>query len=181
MTASKNWYAVYTRPHWEKKISSLLSKKEIENYCPVNRVIRQWKDRKKMIFEPLFTSYVFVHLAENDMWRVRATEGVLNLVHWLNKPAIIREEEIEAIKNFLSDYESVRLEKTRVNPNDHVRIIDGPLMSMQGNVLEVSKKSVRVLLPSLGYQMVAELDIDNVEKIVGLTSDASNLKFQRVS
>ncbi|MBL0356561.1 MAG: hypothetical protein IPP72_06535 [Chitinophagaceae bacterium] len=32
---TRNWYAVYTRPYKEKKVASILSRKGIENYCPV--------------------------------------------------------------------------------------------------------------------------------------------------
>ena len=55
MSTEKKWYAVYTRPKWEKKVAELLSRKRIENYCPLNKSIKQWSDRKKTIFEPLFT------------------------------------------------------------------------------------------------------------------------------
>ena len=34
----KNWYAVYTKSRCEKKVSASLTKKKIENYCPLNRV-----------------------------------------------------------------------------------------------------------------------------------------------
>jgi transcription antitermination factor NusG len=54
------WYAVYTRPRWEKKVAALLLHKGIESYCPLNKVRRRWSDRTKTIEEPLFKSYVFV-------------------------------------------------------------------------------------------------------------------------
>jgi hypothetical protein len=50
------WYAVYTRPRWEKKVAEILTDKKIENYCPLNKVVRQWSDRKKIVHEPLFTT-----------------------------------------------------------------------------------------------------------------------------
>jgi transcription antitermination factor NusG len=58
------WYAIYTRPRWEKKVNGLLEAKGIESYCPLNRVRRKWSDRIKTIEEPLFKSYVFVKIAE---------------------------------------------------------------------------------------------------------------------
>ena len=68
---SLQWYAVYTKPRWEKKVADLLTKKQIENYCPLNRVLRQWSDRKKVILEPLFTSYVFVRISESNQLAIR--------------------------------------------------------------------------------------------------------------
>ncbi|MCW3094268.1 MAG: NusG antitermination factor, partial [Ferruginibacter sp.] len=46
MSNSKNWYALYTRPGTEKKVANLLSRKNIENYCPLKR---QGNARKKVV------------------------------------------------------------------------------------------------------------------------------------
>src|SRR5665213_2110975 len=104
---SKKWYAVYTKPRCEKKVADLLVKKNIENYCPLNRVQKQWSDRKKIILEPLFTSYVFVNINSSERLSVQQTYGVLNFVFWLNKPAVIRNEEIDIIKRFLNEHTNV--------------------------------------------------------------------------
>ncbi|MEI9958604.1 MAG: transcription termination/antitermination NusG family protein [Ferruginibacter sp.] len=58
------WHAVYTKPRWEKKVAALLEARGIEYYCPLNKVVKQWSDRKKVVLEPLFKSYVFVHVEE---------------------------------------------------------------------------------------------------------------------
>ena len=165
MIKDKMWYAVYTKPRWEKKVASLLTRKQIENYCPLNKVQRQWSDRKKVVLEPLFQSYVFVNISAKQHSIVRETSGVLNFVYWLQKPAVIRDEEIDVIKRFLNEYHHVQLEKATVNLNDKVRIIGGPLMMMEGNVLEVKNKTVKVLLPSIGYTLVAEIEKINLEKV----------------
>lgn len=162
----KNWYVVYTKPRWEKKVADILARKKIEHYCPLHFVQRQWSDRKKLVAEPLFKSYVFVKAAEQDLLPVRATDGVMNFVYWLGKPAVVREEEINAIREFLADYRNVRLEKTEVSPNDTVRVIGGPLVTQKGQVVSVkNNKTVKVILPSLGYMMYAELEVSNVELV----------------
>ena len=159
------WYALYTKPRWEKKVADLLARKKIENYCPLNRVQKQWSDRKKIIMEPLFRSYVFVRISESQQLSIRQTDGVINFVYWLGKPALIRDNEIDVIKRFLHDYENVQLEKAEVNLNDTVRVTHGPLLFREGNVVEVKHKSVKVLLPSLGFTLVAELDKTHIEKV----------------
>ena len=162
------WYAVYTRPRWEKKVAESLTRKKIENYCPLNKVLHQWSDRKKMVLEPLFTSYVFVHISRDEQLAVRQTEGVINFVYWLRKPAIIRNEEMETIKRFLNDHTNVRLEKIEVNTNDIVKIVSGPLMLREGKVIEIMHRTVKVLLPSLGYSLIAQVDKVNIEKVENL-------------
>jgi transcription antitermination factor NusG len=165
-----HWYAVYTKPRWEKKVAETMTKHSIENYCPLNKVLRQWHDRKKIVHEPLFTSYVFVRVEENRLNELRRIAGVLNLVYWLQKPAVIREEEITMIKKFMNQYTDVQLEKTLVSVNDIVRVINGPLMEQEGNVLAVRNRTVRISLPSLGYIMVAEVERQNIEVIVKQTN-----------
>lgn len=165
MNTTPVWYAVYTKPRWEKKVAELLTRKKIENYCPLNKVIRQWHDRKKMIEEPLFTSYVFVCITAAEQTEVRKTDGVINFIYWLGKPAVIRPNEIEAIRDFLEDHQNVQLEKTRVNPKDVVRVVRGPLMGQEGNVVEVYNQKAKVLLPSLGYCLVADLSKESLQVI----------------
>lgn len=163
MTTEKKWYAVYTKPRWEKKVADGLAKRKVENYCPLNKVVRQWSDRRKLVTEPLFTSYVFVHATEAEHLNIKQTDGVLNLVYWLGAPAVIRDEEIEAIREFMNEHTGVQLEKIAVNVTDRVRITDGLLVHREGEVLEVKSKTVKLFLPSLGYTMVAEVAREKVE------------------
>jgi transcription antitermination factor NusG len=163
MKTEKRWYAVYTKPRWEKKVAELLTKRKVESFCPLNKVVRQWADRKKTVLEPLFTSYVFVRATELEHLTIKQTDGIINMVYWLGAPAVIRDEEIEAIQHFLLDHTDVKLEKIAVNINDRVRITDGVLVHREGEVLEVKNKTVKVFLPSLGYTMVAEVAKDKIE------------------
>lgn len=163
MATEKKWYAVYTKPRWEKKVAELLTKRRIENFCPLNKVVRQWADRKKTILEPLFTSYVFVNAAEAEQLTIKQTDGIISFVYWLGTPAVIKDEEIETIKNFLQEHTNVQLEKTEVNIADKVRITDGLLVHREGEVMEVKSKTLKVSLPSLGYMMIAEVSKSSVE------------------
>lgn len=164
MRTGVQWYALYTKPCWEKKVAGLLAMQGIEHYCPLQRIQRKWSDRKKIIMEPLFKSYVFVRVTEKEQSTVKQVSGVLNFVNYLGKPAIIRDEEIDTIKHFLNEYRNIRLERLEFNVNDRVRIVSGPLMTLEGDVLEVKHKTVKVLLPSLGFSMTAEIDKANLVK-----------------
>jgi transcription antitermination factor NusG len=165
MLTQKKWFALYTRPRWEKKVSYLLNRQKIENYCPVNKVQRKWSDRKKIVLEPLFTSYVFVNIDETQLLATKSTDGVINFVHWLSRPAIIRDEEIETIKQFLNDFNNVQLEKIPVKINDTVKIIRGALMEHRGQVVATKNKTIKISLPSLGFMMYAEVESSMVEII----------------
>lgn len=165
MNHDKQWLAVYTRPRWEKKVTKLFNDKHVENYCPLNRVVRKWSDRKKIVCEPLIPSYVFVYASESEYTGIKETDGVLNLVYWLGKPAVIKQSEIETLKRFLNYYASVRLEKIDVNVHDEVKIVHGPLLDHAGTVVEVQYNYVKVILPSLGYSVTAQVHKSHIEKI----------------
>jgi transcription antitermination factor NusG len=162
---SFTWYVLYTKPRWEKKVAEQLSKKQVENYCPLNRVVRNWSDRKKIVHEPLFKSYVFVRIPEIKQSEIRLTLGVINFVYWLRKPAIVKDSEIEIIRRFMNDHDNVQLERLEVGINDQVKINAGPLMHREGNVIELRQKTVRVKLSSLGFALIAEIDKAHIEKI----------------
>jgi transcription antitermination factor NusG len=163
----KKWYAIYTKPRWEKKVDSVLLRKEINSWCPLQKVQRQWSDRKKVIEEPLFKSYVFVRINEQERIKVLMTDGVLNFVHYLGKPAVIRDEEIGLIKKYLSE-ENTKLEIISMEgfrESTKVKITHGVFMDNEGTVLRGGKKKVYVQLQSLGQVMVVEFPVEYLTPI----------------
>jgi len=155
---SLKWYAVYTKPRWEKKVNSLLLQKGIEVYCPLNKIRRKWSDRIKTIEEPLFKSYVFVKIKDDERTSVRMTNGVVNFVYWDGKPAIIKEKEIQTIRRFLDEYENVEAVRIDLAEGDRVQVIAGPMMDKEGKVMEVKNKIAKVCIDSLGYMLIAYID-----------------------
>lgn len=160
-----HWYAVNTRPRWEKKIALALDTRGIENYCPVNKVVKQWSDRKKVILEPIFRGYVFVKVEEQKKWDIKKIDGILNYVYWLGKPATIREEEITTIKKFLHEFSDVAVEQIGLQVNQKVRIRQGVLMNYEGILLELSGSRAFVKIESMGLQLSAHFDKKNLENI----------------
>lgn len=166
MTKSKkSWYVVYTKPRWEKKVYGLLTDKNIEAYCPLNKVRRKWSDRIKWVEEPLFKSYVFVNLTEAEQARVRTIAGVVNFVYWLGKPAVVKDKEIEVIRKFLNDYEEVWTEPVDLQRDAHVVIRQGAFMNKEARVVKIVNNNVRVLIESIGYALVAVVAKSNLEVI----------------
>lgn len=161
----KRWFAVYTKSRWEKKVYQLLQEKGIEAYCPLNKIRRQWSDRVKTIEEPLFKSYVFVRIAEDDMTPVRMTNGVVNFVYWLGKPAVIRDREIETIRKFLNEYEHLEVQPIELEVSDRVVVEEGLFMQQEATVLKVMRKKVLLRIESLGYSIVAQVRPQSVSLV----------------
>jgi len=162
MEEEKNWYALYTKPRWEKKIDAALIKKNIESWCPLQKIERQWSDRKKIVEEPLFKSYIFVHINLHEKVKVLQTEGILNFVYYLGKPAIIREEEINLIKQYLleKDVKISLISKEGYAESTRIRVNHGVFMGKEGTVLKNAKKKIFVKLESLGQVMVVEFPVE---------------------
>ena len=159
-----NWYAVYTKPRWEKKVAKLLDEKGIENYCPLNKVVKQWSDRKKVVMEPIFKSYVFVRVEDKDKFELKNISGILNFVYWLGKPAIVRDQDIDTIRKFLNEFGEVTVsEIDQFKVNARVRVKQGIMMNYHGLLVEVMGNKAKVRIESMGIYLFAQFDKKNLE------------------
>jgi transcription antitermination factor NusG len=161
-----HWYAIYTKPRWEKKVHSLLSEKKIESYCPLNKVRKKWSDRMKIVEEPLFKSYVFAKVTTEDQTKVRMTAGVMNFVYWQGKPAIIPAKEIETIRKFLNEYENVMAEPMQLKEDGRVIIRQGLFMDHEAKIIKIEGNKVKVVIESIGYTLIASIDKKNLSTLI---------------
>jgi transcription antitermination factor NusG len=101
---------------------------------------------------------VFVHINEEERLPVLQTDGVLNFVYYLNKPAIIRDEEIALIKSYLLEEEGrISVQSLQgFKENDKVVIKQGVFMDNKGTVLRSGNKKIYVKLESLQQVMIVE-------------------------
>ena len=162
---TSHWYAIYTKPRWEKKVHALLTEKKIESYCPLNKVRKKWSDRIKTVEEPLFKSYVFARVNEDEQTKVRMTAGVMNFVYWKGKPAIIPVKEIETIRKFLNEYENVLAEPLQLKENGKVTIRQGLFMDHEAKILKIEGNRVKVVIESIGYTLIASIDKKNLSTL----------------
>jgi transcription antitermination factor NusG len=152
-----NWYVVYTKPKWERKVTEQLEKIGIECYCPLITVVRQWSDRKKKIEVPLFNSYVFVQLEESDRNLVFQSAGAVRYLFWLGKPAIVKDQEIEVIREWLHAPDSYDVSLTTIQVGDSIELESGPFSKQKAIVQEVSKTHYILVLESLGCVLKMKL------------------------
>jgi len=155
---NRNWYAVYTKPQSEKKVAALLTRKKIENLCPLNRITIGSGNRRKMLYEPLFPTFVFVYISETEMQEVKKTGDVINFVYWLGKPAVIKPAEVENAAHFANLYYNIKLEKTAVNAGGMIRISNDPSLNINEGIMSVKTTRIKLTLPSIGFAMIAETE-----------------------
>lgn len=161
-----NWYVVYTMPHHEKKIFTQLQKEGIDAYLPVYTTLRQWSDRKKKVTEPLFRSYLFVHISMNDYYKVLNTHGIIRYVSFEGKAVTISETKIEAIQNLLDNKFELEEGPADLQKGDKVEIIGGSLIGLVGElVLYNNQKRVIIRIEEINKSLLVNVPI-NLLKLV---------------
>ena len=150
-----NWYVLYTKPKNEKKVAQALQELNIEVYCPTVAVVKQWSDRKKTTIQPLFTSYIFVKLEDKDRATVFAVPGVVRYLFWLGKPAIVKDAEIEAIKELLQEkYKEISV--TGITPGTKIILKEGVFKGKEATFKEQKGNKTILVLESLGITLILE-------------------------
>jgi transcription antitermination factor NusG len=149
---SFHWYIVYTKPRCELKVANLLTRKQIKNYCPLHPVENQLLDSKKLIFEPLFRSYVFVYITRQYLPVVLDIPGVINYLYWLDKPATINENEVNSLVKLLKDNKNCKVEKCVIPKNNRPGHERFEYLNMETQTRE---NHLEVSLPSLGFCVIA--------------------------
>ena len=100
-SSQQYWHVLYTKPRNEKKVAERLSNAGYTVYCPLQKVRRQWSDRVKVVEEPLFKGYLFIHIEMKIRDEVFTFPGTVRYLFWLRRPAVVREEEIHTIQKWL--------------------------------------------------------------------------------
>lgn len=161
--ATRLWRAFRTKPRHEKAIAERIERQEIEIYCPLVETRVQWSDRWKRVKKPLFNGYIFARVDERERITVLEDPSVTNVVMYLGKPGVIRDEEIQAIKFILEDTTDVEL--VQLNPGQIVKVTHGALKGSMGEVITVSGTKVRVQIQSLGMELVANMSVTKLQAL----------------
>jgi transcription antitermination factor NusG len=123
-------------------------------------VMRQWSDRKKKVEVPLFNSYIFVRDFEHRIADILQTPGVAWNIRHNGRPAILRQEEYDLIRRFITTgyFLETTGEVESFEVGDRARIIDGPLAGITG-ILTGRDKSRRFSILLEGIQQVIQVHL----------------------
>ena len=136
----KIWYALYVKSRTEKKVAAELEKQGIINYLPLQKVLKQWSDRRKWVEEPLFRSYIFVQINANDYYKVLQVTGVVKYITFESKAVAIPPQQITAIKYYLNGRDPDNTDDQKWERGENVEIISGSLSGLTGELVEVKGK-----------------------------------------
>ncbi|MDR1500736.1 MAG: UpxY family transcription antiterminator [Tannerellaceae bacterium] len=152
------WFVLYTSPRAEKQVIERLRSQDIKCWVPLHKSPRVWSDRVKIVEIPLFSSYVFVNCLESELHGMLRTYGVARIVFYDGRPAVIRDKEIESIKDFL-----VQSANHPLMVGEEVEILAGAMKNISGQVRTIKKTYIVLYLEQLGATV--SVNIENVAPI----------------
>ena len=164
-SGTPNWYALFTRYQHEKSVAFALSNKNLEVYLPLYRSVRQWQDRVKQLYFPLFPGYVFIRDGMDRQLQILTTPGIIHIVGWGGQPAIVPQDQLDAVRQIIES--NLRVETHPfLRFGDRVRVKTGPLQGLEG-ILTRKKGEARLVvsMEMLGRSAAVEIDVMNVERI----------------
>ena len=158
------WHVLYVNSRAEKKVADRLSVKGLAVFCPLRTEWRQWSDRKKKIEVPYFRSYVFVKFDQSRRLDVLRTPGVVGYLYWLGRPAVIREQEMEAVMQFFETHGQKPIQSVPLTPGDKITIQQGALKDRKGVVIEQRNNKVMLQIEQLNISLQVEIANHKVKK-----------------
>jgi len=166
-----HWYAVYTAPRAEKKVSERFEVDGIEHYLPLQKVMRRWSDRIKEVIIPVVNGYIFVHIPTTDFKKILNTYGAIAFVREAGVPVPIPDNQMERLR-FMVDYseEPVEFSPEQFEPGESVNICRGPLQGLMGELVQVKgKHKVIIRLERFGCALT-EVPLSFLEKVKTTTT-----------
>lgn len=160
------WYAVYTNSRAEKRVNDRLSEMGIETFLPLQKTLRQWSDRKKMVEKPLISSYVFVKATPKEFFPIRITDGVVKFIMIQGKPVAIPEQQITNLRILCGSDATVTVSTDVYEKGDMVEVILGSLTGLRGELIRVRRKHkvvIRIIQP--GMNLTVDIQTNAIRKL----------------
>jgi transcription antitermination factor NusG len=149
----KNWYVLYTTPRAEKQVQNRVDAMGVTCWLPLHRSPRVWSDRIKIVEVPLFNSYLFVYCTEFELRDLLRVNGVVRIVYYDGKPAIVPQKEVDAIKEFL-----IQASNHFLCPGEEVEILCGAMKYVSGKIKKIKKHYLLLYIEQLGATVCVKLD-----------------------
>mgnify|MGYP001492307548 CR=1 FL=1 len=157
------WYAVQTRANHEKRLAEQLALRSIEYYLPLYESLRRWKDRRVLLYLPLFPGYILVHIELRKRLQILQIPGAARLVGFNGNPIPLQDSEIDSLRQKLDG--AVRAEPhPYLQIGRRVRVLNGTLAGLEG-ILIRKKQNYRIVLSidTIMRSIAAEVDVADVE------------------
>ncbi len=140
--------AAYTRPKHESRVREYCQEREIETFLPTYRSWRHWSDRRKLLDLPLFPSYLFMRVSEEQRRRAVQAPGFLWFIHQQGRPVPVNEAELAAVRQLLvSGLQYDPLPGAQLG--DEIEIVRGPLQGQIGRLVRKQQNAIALLVTAI--------------------------------
>jgi transcriptional antiterminator RfaH len=162
-STTARWHVLHTKPRQEKAVARALQARGVSHYLPLQRVVRYYGRRKRLIESPLFASYVFLYGPLEATYFATATKRVATVIAVHDQERFGRE--LDQIHTALTNGADLRGAKY-LAVGRRVRITAGPFRGIEG-LIEESARPQRLLLQvaALGRATSLEIDADLLEPV----------------
>lgn len=151
------WHVVQTHVNSEGKAAANLARQGFSIYLPRYLKRRSHARKVETVARPLFPRYLFVAIdLASQRWRaIQSTLGVSHLVCVGDRPALVEDRVIGALRAREDEVGFIKLVRQPVfSPGDKVRIVEGAFVDSLAFVEGVSDRDrVSVLLNLLGRKV----------------------------
>jgi transcription elongation factor/antiterminator RfaH len=160
-TQHPQWYALYLRSRFEKRVDAELHEREVDVFLPLIEEVHVWSDRRKIVEEPLFRGYIFVKTDMRNKEIILQADGVVKFVGIREVPSPIPENQIEWLRRIIGEPAKVQREHY-FEIGERVRVTAGPLMGVEGIIIRHQTEtrvviSLTAIAQSVSVQVPAEL------------------------
>ncbi|MEI8208428.1 MAG: transcription/translation regulatory transformer protein RfaH [Methylococcales bacterium] len=165
-----NWYVIHTKPKEEQRALRNLEQQGYECYLPVLTVEKLRRGTIRVIEEPLFSRYLFIHLDSSESGKswapIRSTLGVSRLVVFGNEPAKVDEQLIE---NLRAKKESLcQQPQSLFTKDERLVITDGPFIGLEAIYqMHDGESRAMVLINLLNKPVQLKIAPDKLRKATG--------------
>ncbi len=153
------WYGIRTKSNCEWVAAQSLESKGFQQFLPVYKSRRHWSDRIIEKERPLFPGYVFCRFDALKRLPIVMTPGVVRIVSFGGAPTPIDSDEIEMIRSIV-DSGLAAEPFPYLSQGDRVRIMRGPLKSVEGILLK-KKSELRVVVSVPMLQRSISIEVDS--------------------
>jgi len=157
-----SWFVLRTKSRHEYHVESVLQQKQINAYLPRYKVVQSKNDRKRVVEMPLFPGYIFVQPRADQYENLRYIRGSCGFVRAGVMPAAMPEKDVEAVKLLVESGVVVTVDAGLI-PGERVKIIAGPMMGVEGELVRVKSQELLVINVQLvGSSVRVEVDRETI-------------------
>tara|TARA_Y100000741_G_scaffold202411_1_gene153895 strand:+ start:1120 stop:1596 length:477 start_codon:yes stop_codon:yes gene_type:complete len=147
------WFAAKTKRKGEFKAKDFFNSIGINSYVPSYLTKKVWSDRIKKVAVPAISGYVFFELSKINFDLININPFTKSVVRDIDGlPAIIKDEEIVALKKHLSG--GVVRNVIDLQRGQKIKVNSGPFMFKKGTISKISCNKVIINIESININLI---------------------------